>query len=151
MMQQFATLPGYWVGDKYLYNAGYSAALWDRAFTNYIKDLTNLVEITDPTVEGQEEFANHHAIAKIWKVVAFQRVTDLYGDIPYFAAGKGFSERDFFPTYDPQSEIYADMLSELEEAVGLLSASASTPGNQDLIYGGNVDQWQRYGLSLIHI
>lgn len=149
MMQQFATLPGYWVGDKYLYNAGYSAALWDRAFTNYIKDLTNLVEITDPTVEGQEEFANHHAIAKIWKVVAFQRVTDLYGDIPYFAAGKGFSERDFFPTYDPQSEIYADMLSELEEAVGLLSASASTPGNQDLIYGGNVDQWQRYGYSMM--
>lgn len=149
MMQHLATLPTYWVGDKYLYNAGYSAALWDRAFTNYIKDLTNLVEITDPTVEGQEEFVNYHAIARIWKVVAFQRVTDIYGDIPYFGAGKGFSERDFFPTYDPQSEIYADMLNELEEAAGLLSASASTPGSQDLVYGGDVEQWRRYAYSMM--
>ena len=108
MIQQFATLPTYWAGDKYLYIGSYSAALWDRAFTNYIKDLVNLVEITDPSVDGQEDLVNYHAIAKIWKVVAFQRITDIYGDIPYFGAGKGFSERDFFPAYDPQSEIYAE-------------------------------------------
>ncbi|MDR9367420.1 MAG: SusD/RagB family nutrient-binding outer membrane lipoprotein, partial [Balneolaceae bacterium] len=127
----------------------YSAALWDRAFTGYIKDLTNLVEITDPTVEGQEDLVNYNSIARIWKVVAFQRITDIYGDIPYFGAGKGFSERDFFPAYDPQSEIYADMLNELEIAAGQLSASASTPGNQDLIYGGDVEQWRRYAYSMM--
>lgn len=149
MMQQFATLPTYWSGDKYLHNDQYSGALWTTAFTNYIKDLTNLVEITDPSVEGQEDFVNHHAIAKIWKVVAFQRITDIYGDIPYFGAGKGFSERDFFPTYDPQEEIYRDMLSELEEATSLLSASAGNPGSQDLIYGGDIEQWRRYGYSMM--
>lgn len=149
MMQQFATLAGYWVGDKYLHNEEYTGALWNRAFTNYIKDLTNLVEITDPTVAGQEDLVNYHAIARIWKVVAFQRITDVYGDIPYFGAGKGFSERDFFPAYDPQSEIYSDMFNELEEAAGLLNASASTPGNQDLIYGGDVEQWRRYAHSMM--
>lgn len=149
MMQQFSALATYWSGDKYLWNNQYSAALWDRAFTNYIKDLVNLVEITDPTVEGQEEFVNYNAIARIWKVVAFQRITDIYGDIPYFGAGKGFSDRDFFPTYDPQSEIYADMLNELEEATSMLSASASSPGNQDLIYGGDIEQWRRYGYSMM--
>ncbi len=30
MMQHFATLPGYWAGDKYTYIASYSAAMWDR-------------------------------------------------------------------------------------------------------------------------
>lgn len=149
MIQQFATLPTYWAGDKYLYIGSYSAALWDVAFTGYIKDLVNLVEITDPTVEGQEDLVNYNSIARIWKVVAFQRITDVYGDIPYFGAGKGFSERDFFPAYDPQSEIYADMLNELEVAAGQLSASASTPGNQDLIYGGDVEQWRRYAYSMM--
>ena len=149
MIQHLATTAGYWAGDKYTYDAAYSAALWDRAFTNYIKELVTLVDITDPTVEGQEDLVNYHAIARIWKVVAFQRVTDIYGDIPYFGAGKGYIDRDFFPAYDPQSEIYADMLNELEVAAGLLDGSASNPGSQDLIYGGDVDQWRRYAYSMM--
>lgn len=149
MMQQFATLAGYWNGDKYTYNASYSAALWETAYTNYLQDLVNLVQVTDPTVEGQEDLVNYHAIARIWKVVAFQRVTDVYGDIPYFSAGQGFNELDYFPVYDPQQDIYMDMLNELEVAAGLLSSSASTPGNQDLIYGGNVDQWRKYAYSMM--
>jgi hypothetical protein len=149
MIQQLATLATYWSGDKYLYNDQYSGALWERAFTNYIKDLANLVEITDPTVEGQEEYVNYHAIARIWKVVAFQRITDIYGDVPYFGAGKGFSERDFFPAYDPQEQIYKDMLNELEVAAGLLNASASSPGNQDLIYGGDIEKWRKYAYSMM--
>lgn len=149
MMQQFATTAGYWSGDKYLFNDEYSGALWARAYTGYIKDLANLVEITDPAVEGQEDRVNYHAIARIWKVAAFHRVTDVYGDVPYFNAGKGFSERIFFPNYDPQQEIYMDMLNELEEAAALLNTSAATPGNQDLIYGGNIDQWRKYANSLM--
>ncbi|MCW9706137.1 SusD/RagB family nutrient-binding outer membrane lipoprotein [Fodinibius salsisoli] len=149
MIQQFATLPTYWAGDKYLYIDSYSGALWARAYTNYIKDLSNLVEITDPTVDGQDQWVNYHAIARIWKVVAFQRVTDLYGDVPYFGAGKGFSERNFFPSYDPQQEIYMDMLSELEESAAMLTSSASDPGSQDLIYGGDIEQWRRYAYSMM--
>jgi len=149
MIQQLSALAGYWSGDKYFWNDEYSGALWARAFTNYIKDLTNLVEITDPTVSGQEQWVNYHAIARIWKVVAFQRITDIYGDVPYFNAGKGFSERVFFPQYDSQQEIYLDMLKELEEAAMMLNNSAANPGTQDLIYGGNIDQWKRYAHSMM--
>jgi hypothetical protein len=149
MMQQFAALATYWVGDKYLYNDQYSGALWNRAYTGYIKDLVNLIEITDPTVEGQEQWVNYHAIARIWKVVAFQRITDVYGDVPYFGAGKGFSERNFFPDYDPQQEIYMDMLNELEEAASQLTESAPNPGSQDLIFGGDTEKWRRYAYSMM--
>lgn len=149
MIQQFSALAGYWSGDKYTHNDEYSGALWARAYTGYIKDLTNLIEITDPAVDGQEQWVNYHAIARIWRAAAFQRVTDIYGDVPYFNAGKGFSERDFFPRYDPQEEIYKDMLSELEIAAGLLSGSAVNPGIQDLVYGGDVEKWRRYANSLM--
>ncbi len=149
MIQHFATLPTYWSGDKYLFNDQYSGALWARAWTGYIKDLVNLIEITDPSVDGQEQYVNYHAIAKIWSVAAFQRITDVYGDIPYFNAGKGFAERDFFPSYDPQEEIYPDMLRKLELAAGLLTTSAPNPGLQDLIYDGDVEKWRRYANSLM--
>ena len=149
MIQQLSALAGYWSGDKYFWNDQYSGALWERAFTNYIKDLSNLIEITDPTVSGQEQYVNYHAIARIWKVVAFQRITDIYGDVPYFNAGKGFSDRIFFPQYDSQQEIYLDMLNELEEAAMMLNNSAASPGNQDLIYGGNIDQWKHYANSMM--
>ncbi|MDR8394227.1 SusD/RagB family nutrient-binding outer membrane lipoprotein [Aliifodinibius sp. S!AR15-10] len=149
MVQHFAALAGYWAGDKYTFNDQYSGSLWARAYTNYIKDLVNLVEITDPTVEGQEQWVNYHAIARIWKVFAFHRVTDHYGDVPYSQAGKGFIEGTFFPSYDPQEEIYLDMLNELEAAAALLTSDASNPGSQDLIYGGNVDKWRKFAYSMM--
>lgn len=149
MMQIFATLPGYWSGDKYLRNSGYSSSLWDRAYNNYVKDLVNLVEITDPEVVGDNSQINYHAIARIWKVYAFSRLTDLYGDVPYSEAGLGYLENTFTPKYDRQQDIYADMLNELEVAAGLLNDSEEGPGSQDLIYGGDLGQWERFAYSLM--
>lgn len=149
MIQHLAALATYWSGDKYLFNDQYSGSLWARAYTNYIKDLVNLIEITDPAVQGQEEWVNYHAMARIWKVFAFHRITDHYGDVPYFEAGKGFSERTFFPSYDPQEAIYEDMLNELAEAASLLTADASNPGTQDLIYGGDINKWRKFAYSMM--
>lgn len=149
MMQIFATLPGYWSGDKYLRNSGYSSSLWDRAYNNYIKDLVNLSEVTDPEVVGDNSQINYHAIARIWKAYAFSRLTDLYGDVPYSEAGLGFLENTFSPKYDRQQDIYADMLNELEVAAGLLTDSEANPGSQDLIYGGDLGQWERFAYSLM--
>ncbi len=149
MMQIFATIPGYWSGDKYLRNSDYSSSLWDRAYGNYIKDLVNLVYNTDPEIVGDNSQINYHAIARIWKVYAFSRLTDLHGDVPYSEAGKGFLENIFTPKYDRQQDIYADMLNELEIAAGLLSPSEKSPGVQDLIYGGDLDRWKRFAHSLM--
>ena len=149
MIQHFATLATYWSGDKYLYSSSYSASLWDRAFNNYVKDLVNLIVITDPSVEGQEDLVNYHAMARILKVFAFHRLTDHYGDVPYSEAGKGYLERIFFPKYDAQQDIYFDMLKELDEAGDQLSASAKNPEGQDLFYGGDIDKWKRFANSLM--
>jgi len=150
MIQHFAALATYWVGDKYLHNDQYTAALWDRAYVNYIKDLVNLVDITDPNKEGADPAdINYHAIARIWKAFAFQRVTDIYGDVPYFDAGKGFIDQNFFPDYDPQEEIYPDLVNELEVAAGMLDASQPNPGSQDLIYGGDIEKWRKFAYSLM--
>lgn len=149
MIQHFATLPEYWAGDKYLYIADYSASLWERAYRNYIRDLVNLVMITDPSAEGNAELVNYHAMARIWKVFGFHRITDHYGDVPYFDAGKGYLETNFTPAYAPQEEIYPDMLRELEEAAAGLDPGMTGPGTQDLLYAGDVTKWKKFAYSMM--
>jgi hypothetical protein len=78
----------------------------------------------------------------------FHRLTDLYGDIPYFDAGKGL-DGQFQPKYDLQSDIYPDMLKELEESANLLDASKPTFGPSDLFYDGNTTQWKKFAYSLM--
>ena len=145
MIQHFASLAGYWAGDKYTYNGQNSAALWERAYRNYIKDLVNLIDLTNE----DPQLINYHAIARIWKVYGMHRITDHYGDVPYFDAGNGFLDTNLNPKYDPQDAIYADMLTELESAASALNVSLASPGSQDLIYAGDIDKWRKFAYSMM--
>lgn len=144
MVQHLAALPTYWSGDKYLFNQGYSASLWERAYTGYMKDMTELLDKTS----ANPEYTNLYHTTRIWRVAAFHRVTDLYGDIPYSEAGLGFINGNFSPSYDTQESIYKDMLKELEEAAGAVG-SGSDEVSGDLIFDGDAALWKKYAYSLM--
>ena len=145
MIQHLAALPTYWSGDKYLYNAQYSGALMERAYEQQVREVVDLIR----GLEGKPELANKLAAARIWRVAIFHRLTDLYGDIPYSEAGLGFLEGIGQPKYDTQSDVYFDMLKELEEACAQFDPAGVTYGSADFIYGGDVSQWKKYGYSLM--
>ena len=149
MMQHMAALPGYWSGDKYLYNPQYSGALYERAYPGFVKSLAAILEQT----KDQPELANVNAVANIMWVFGMSRLTDMYGDIPYFEAGRGFYDNVYFPKFDPQSEIYPDMLQRLETAAANLNPSLEgsfgTTGAQDLVFGGDIDKWEKFANSLM--
>lgn len=145
MIQHYATTPGYWAGDKYTYISSYSAAMWDRYYPNVAKNVEDLLVQTAEDPEG----GNMNAITQILRVFMYHRLTDLHGDIPYSEAGKGFTEGITSPKYDPQSEIYADMLAKLESAAGALSAGGKTFGSGDIMYGGDVDKWRTFAYSMM--
>ena len=145
MMQHYATTAGYWSGDKYTWNQGYASSLIDRYYGNVVKSVEDmLVQLDD---EGRP--AEMKAITRILRVFVFSRLTDLYGDIPYSEAGKAVTEGILLPKYDAQSEIYADMLKELEESAAALGSGTSGFGSADLFYGGNQAQWKRFANSLM--
>src|SRR5690606_16021593 len=75
-------------------------------------------------------------------------LTDSYGDIPYFEAGKGFLEGITNPVYDSQEAIYNDLLNELETASAALNPSSGET-SRDVLYGGDVTKWKRLGNSLL--
>ena len=145
MIQHFAALAGYWSGDKYFYNSSYSAAMWDRYYPNIARNIEDLLLQTGEDAEQ----SNMHHIAQIMRVIMYHRLTDLYGDIPYSEAGRGFIDGITQPKYDAQSEIYADMLAKLEAAAGALDGSKPSYGSGDVMYQGDVEKWRKLANSLI--
>lgn len=145
MMQHLSSTAGYWSGDKYFWNRGYASSLWDRYYRGPVKGIEDI--LFQLKEEGKPE--EMIAIARIQRVVIYSRLTDVYGDIPYSEAGKGFLENQLTPKYDAQSDIYADMLKELEESSTALSAGISEWGDADLIFQGDQGKWKRYANSMM--
>lgn len=125
-------------------NNSNSPLVWVNFYRNVIKQL---VAVTEQT-KGDPLSADIYNAARIWKAYAFMILTDTYGDIPYFDAGKGYISEEIRPKYDPQEVIYKDILKELEEAAGALGASKD-PVTTDILYGGDVARWKKLGYSLM--
>lgn len=132
-------------GDKYVYSGSftnYRNGLWDADYraASLANEILNLVN-------GKPELVNLASVATLMKVIIMQRVTDVYGDVPYsqaFKAKEGLTQ----PVYDKQQDIYNSMLNEVQTAVTNLDPSKAKPTN-DLFYGGDIAKWKRFGYSLM--
>src|SRR4030095_7469566 len=78
--------------------------------------------------------------------LAFHKVTDYWGPIPYFQAG---IPANTVP-YDAQDKIYDDFFAKLDSANTILKATAGENhvGSYDLFYGGDVNKWIKLNNSL---
>jgi hypothetical protein len=144
MMQHLSsTLPFGWPGDKYIYESGTNGAYWRSQYSSSIKNIVDIIE----NVKLDEKRKNLYNISRILKVFLFQRMTDMYGDIPYFEAGLGAINASTNPKYDLQEVIYAHLLAELEDAAQKLDATADILGNADLFYRGDAGKWKKFAYS----
>lgn len=129
-------------GDKY-FAEGYVRDHW-AAYNGCLNQIQLVIE----NVQGDPESINKLATARIWRVYIFHQLTDLYGDIPYFEANKGVTGL-YQPKYDLQSDIYKDMLKELEEAASSFDSSKPTFGTSDLFYDGDPVKWKKFAYSMM--
>ncbi|MEO6760430.1 MAG: SusD/RagB family nutrient-binding outer membrane lipoprotein [Saprospiraceae bacterium] len=93
-------------------------------------------------------------IAKILKAYNFQVLADLFGDIPYIEALNGDIPDGsiLHPHYDSAKDVvYPGIEAELLDAIRLIEATGSfqVPGTDDLIYGGNMDNWDKFAHTLL--
>lgn len=146
MIQHYATYKeASGVGDKYLNNEVYYSAYFSQAYPTAINEISIVIE----NLKNAPNDSNKLNISRIWKAYLYHRITDLYGDIPYFDAAKSSTSQIFLPKYDSQESIYKDLLKELEEAALGLDPSKSSFGNADLIYNGDVAKWKKFSYSLM--
>lgn len=114
-------------------------SLWSPLYTTTMPQLLTLMEGYEPT-------SPEYAVANIFWVISFQRVTDTWGPIPYFNAGVVATGVD----YDAQDVIYDDFFKRLDAAVAVLkSNTGAVPyGDFDLMYKGDVSKWIKFANTL---
>jgi hypothetical protein len=116
-------------------------------------DLYNAMDILkfidDAIVLATERKSDTHVgIFTTLRVVLFSFVTDMYGDIYYTEALKG-REGILYPVYDKQADIYAGLLSELDQATTLITNGEDVINpTYDLMFGGDRTQWIKFCNSL---
>lgn len=130
---------------RYTWSDAYSGAYWDTysGDRGAMRDLTTAYDAW----QGQEGYEIDWNIARVMRVYAFSKMTDLYGDIPYSQAGRPALYS--YPEYDTQESIYKSMLAELDEAQANLGSGTAKMKSQDLYFQGDAASWKRFANSLM--
>jgi hypothetical protein len=128
---------------RYEYVDGWIGNQWNEFYTGSLADYNAQLEFYgDDTT-----YTNALAQMEIWICAEWQRMTDTYGDIPYYGAGTG----ETVP-YNTQEEIYYDLIDRLTTAVNTINEDDATqyvfPDNYDLIFSGDLSKWKRFGNSM---
>lgn len=126
------------------FQSGDNPGVWNSAYGSYLNNLSEIIRLT----KDDPDLVNKTAIARIMKVWAFAKVTDTYGDIPYFESCLPQDQAVYRPRYDEQKSIYEDFFKELKEAAAQLDANKESYGGADLIYSGDVVKWKKLANSL---
>lgn len=125
-------------------NRNATQSVWQGYYRNCVRNTVDIIQKT----KDDPARANLYNMTRILQAYVFMVLTDEYGDIPYKAAGKGYLEMELFPAYDSQEEIYADIIAELTAASAALDPAARIE-TADVLYGGNIDKWKKFGYSLL--
>jgi len=134
----------------------------EEAWAQYYTALAHIREIErrlDAYTGDQEALNNVRAQLKILTAYKTFRVTDLFGDMPFFDAGKAYESIDFArPIFDKQADIYPFLLDELKWASENLNlepdptTATGVPylsfGDFDTFFDGYLRQWQKFANSL---
>ena len=121
-----------------------AAGLWADV---YLYALPNIEVIKN---KAANEGATHYAaVADILKAINIGIATDTWDYIPLSEASMG--NENLFPDFDAQEEVYNTVFDLLDGAIAKLEAednSTVSIGSEDLIYGGNTEQWLRAAYTL---
>ena len=92
------------------------------------------------TVEANADKAGdklYKGIAEVHEAMMMMLTADSWGDIPYRDAVSG----NPLAAFDPQMQIYDDLLTLLDNAIADLNGAGPGPGSVDLVYGGDKAKW----------
>ncbi len=150
IMYNWAT-PSNWSANqdfaRYNITANFYGDIFENSYTGPLKNLTYVENYNDAT--GVVDYSLYKGMSTILKAFQYQTLVDLYGDVPYTEANlRGTNPT---PVYDKAEDIYKDNIKKLTEVVGMLSAApanAENPGNQDIMFQGNVTKWQQFANTL---
>jgi Starch-binding associating with outer membrane len=139
---------GYWAvsGDfipvtstlTYQTTTSYYSDNWDGSYL-LLKNYRQMEElaVTDPNL------TYYVAIGKIMEAFHFERLVDMYNNVPYKDALTGGVVN--YPKFDNGIDVYKGLLAQLDTAIQLINtapATASLPGTSDIMFGKSGNEMQ---------
>jgi hypothetical protein len=140
--QQFA---GGWNVTNYAGSVHYADDQARLIWSRYYSVALNLL------AQGINASANQpalNAMQRIHRVYLMSIITDIYGDVPYSEASKGYLENIRNPKYDTQKDIYYNFFDELAACIAELDKASTNVTGDVSSYNGDVKKWQKYANSL---
>lgn len=130
--------------DSYIISDATISGHWSGFYAGPLQDFQEAIDLA--VDEGRTDAAATSRIMKAW---TYHIVTDLWGDVGYSEALQGRNPASGnTPGFDPQADVYAALLAELESAQAALTGTTIGLGSADLIYEGDTDAWQKFANSL---
>lgn len=139
-----------WWSDElgYSYSGSYTDATWGH-YNGLLATLKQLLDFTRPGGAFENELT--YSVVIILKSHYYQLYTDVFGEIPY---SELFMPDITLPVFDTQKDIYKGIIADLDDAMTTIGAASSTGpadedlGENDLIYGGDLQKWKRFANTL---
>lgn len=128
---------------RYNVTSGFYSNIFETSYASIFKNLTYVENFEDAT--GAKDYSTYKAISTILKGYQYQYLVDLYGDIPYTEANQRGDNTT--PVYDDAETVYKSVINQLTEAANLalnLPDNAENPGDQDIIFGGDMVKWAQF-------
>jgi len=153
-LNNFRLIMQYWQETTYLDESRYNFDrrkvydnVWERYNIGVINNIKQAKKIVTDRSTGDAVSKNRLAILELLECFTFQELVDTFGNIPYSQS----HDLDNYPLpkYDDAMEIYTDLISRVKVAVNDLDASEESWEEADIIYGGDVAKWQKFGNSLL--
>jgi hypothetical protein len=97
------------------------------------------------TQATEEENTAYFFVATVLRAYTYQMWVDLMNDVPYTEALQGVDNK--FPAYDSGQDIYAGIITEINDAMAALE-EGDMVGESDYLFGGNINEWVKFANSL---
>ncbi|MBX0334005.1 SusD/RagB family nutrient-binding outer membrane lipoprotein [Pontibacter sp. HSC-14F20] len=144
----------HWTSTQYLDEPRYNMtsrtipqSMWTTLYRDVLADFAEakrIINEDETLTEGVKQ--NQLAQVEIMEVYTWSVLVNTFGDVPYTEA---LNSQNALPVYDDAQAIYNDILSRLETAVDQINtSSAGFTGSGDILYGGNMQRWLKFGNSL---
>lgn len=124
--------------DNYgITGSAFAVGYWESFYAGALQDIELVIS---SAIESDNSY--YAGIGKVLKAYTYSTMVDLWGDIPFSQANNS----EFInPEFDDDEAIYAACLALLDAAIvdfnDTESENLKVPGDDDLIYGGDIDDW----------
>lgn len=129
--------------DRYIISPFSTGNTWSNWYGTSLRNLTLMIQAAESEESARPNVA---AQAKIMQAYLYFSLTMMWENIPFTQAQdpEEFPE----PAFDTQETVLRGLITLIDEAIAQIQPGAAAVGDGDLIYGGDMDKWVRFGNSL---